>query len=227
MIVLHLVEGYHFARVKFQADWRVRCIAFLEHGFNCFCMTTLFPLEPSFPDGFSYHENFIDPDEENNLIDEIVKLELHSFRFQGYEAKRKVASFGYDWNFENRTLSKGKDIPVVFDSLMAKVAAHLNIEKKEFAELLVTKYPIDSVINWHRDAPPFDIIAGISLQSDCIFRLRPHEKAKQSRGSVVSFPVRQRSLYVMKGPAKIDWQHSTAPVKKVRYSITLRTLRSQ
>jgi len=51
---------------------------------------------------------------------------------------------------------------------------------------LVTEYPEGSVINWHRDAPPFDVIAGISLLPDCTFRLRPQEKLKQGRGSVIS-----------------------------------------
>ncbi len=52
-------------------------------------------------------------------------------------------------------------------NLIAKVASHLSIKKEDFAELLLTEYPIESVINWHRDAPPFDLIAGISLLSNC------------------------------------------------------------
>jgi alkylated DNA repair dioxygenase AlkB len=151
-------------------------------------------------------------------------MNLHTFLFQGFEAKRKVASFGYDWSFEKRILSKGKDIPSVFDSLINKVAMYLNIDRNQFAELLVTEYPIGSVINWHRDAPPFDIIAGISLASDCTFKLRPHDKSKQGRGSVISLPVRRRSLYLMQGPARSEWQHSITPVREIRYSITLRTL---
>jgi alkylated DNA repair dioxygenase AlkB len=95
------------------------------------------------------------------------------------------------------------------------------------AELLVTEYPPGSVINWHRDAPPFDVIAGISLSADCTFKLRPHEKEKQNRKSILSFPVKRRSLYLIQGEARTNWQHSIAPVKEMRYSITLRTLREQ
>ena len=106
------------------------------------------------------------------------------------------------------------------------MATKLGKAKNDFAELLVTEYPVGSVINWHRDAPPFDIIAGISFQSDCIFRLRPHDKMKQNRKSIISFPVRRRSLYMMEGIARTEWQHSIAPVKEVRYAITLRTLKT-
>jgi alkylated DNA repair dioxygenase AlkB len=144
--------------------------------------------------------------------------------FQGYEAKRKVASFGYDWNFETRKLTKGKDLPPAFTPLIQKVAAQLSIPSQNFAEVLLTEYPPESVINWHRDAPPFDIIVGISLLSDCTFRFRPHDKEKQHRGGTISLPVKRRSLYVMKGEARTEWQHSILPVKHVRYSITLRTL---
>src|SRR5688572_29584633 len=118
-------------------------------------MSTLFSLEPILPNGFNYCENFITQEEEHELITAIMSMELHSLLFQGFEAKRKTASFGYDWSFEKRTLSKGKDISPVFDSLLDKVARQLKKEKNDFAELLVTEYPVESVINWHRDAPPF------------------------------------------------------------------------
>jgi len=160
------------------------------------------------------------------LVDEISKMELHPFTFQGFKANRKVASFGYDYSFENGSLSKGKDIPQIFEFLIEKVGEYTSIKKDDFAELLVTEYPEKSVINWHRDAPPFDVIAGISLMADCTFRLRPFDKAKQTRAPVISFPVQRRSLYLIRGLARTDWQHSISPVKKARYSITLRTLRT-
>ena len=188
-------------------------------------MNTLFPIEPVFPPGFTYTDNFISPEEEKKLAHEISKMELHTFTFQGYEAKRKVASFGYDWSFEKQALSKGKDIPAAFHWLIEKIASHLSIQVNNIAELSVTEYPEGAVINWHRDAPPFDMIAGISLLSDCTFKLRPHDKAIQGRSSVISFPVRRRSLYVMTGEARTEWQHSTAAVKSLRYSITVRTLK--
>lgn len=188
-------------------------------------MRTLFPLEPGFPNGFRYVPDFISTDQEKVLLAEISKIELHTFRFQGYEAKRKVSSFGFDYSFDRRVLSKGTEIPIAFMPTIERVAAQTGVASQAFAEMLITEYPPGSVINWHRDAPPFEIIAGISLRSDCTFRLRPHEKARQNRKAIISFPVRCRSLYVIRDEARIDWEHSTRPVNEVRYSITLRTLR--
>jgi alkylated DNA repair dioxygenase AlkB len=184
-------------------------------------MDTLFPIEPrENPPGFLYFPDFITADEEKDLIREIANTELHTFVFQGYEARRKVASFGYDYSFDKKSLTKGDAIPSSFIPLIKKVSEHTAIGIEKFAELLITEYPTGSVINWHRDAPPFDVIAGISLLSDCTFRFRPHEKAKQTRGSIVSALLKRRSLYIIQNEARTSWQHSTAPVKSKRYSIT-------
>jgi alkylated DNA repair dioxygenase AlkB len=188
-------------------------------------MNTLFDLEPISPSGFSYIPNFITQTEEVEFSENASSIDVHSFNFHGYEAKRKVASFGYDWNFENRTLSKGTDIPLFFNPVLEKVALYLTLKPEQFVEVLLTEYPVGSVINWHRDAPPFDIIAGISLLSDCVFRFRPYDKKKQGRGSIISIPVKRRSLYIIQGPSRTDWEHSILPVKEKRYSITLRTLK--
>ena len=189
-------------------------------------MSTLFGLEPCYPEGFEYVPQFLTALEEKSLLEEIAKLSLSSFVFQGFEARRKVASFGYDYSFDKRSLSKGKDIPTIFNPLIAKVASYLSLTPDLFEELLITEYPVGSVINWHRDAPPFDIIVGISLHADSVFRLRPYEKKRQGRGSIISIPLKRRSLYIIRGSARTDWQHSIAPVKEFRYSITLRTLKS-
>ena len=187
-------------------------------------MNTLFP-EILYPDGFHYFPDFISAEEELALVEEIEKSDLHTFMFQGFEAKRKTASFGYDYSFDKRAISKGKPIPAAFNTVIRKVANKLSIDSNDFAELLVTEYPEGSMINWHRDAPPFDIIAGISLLADCTFRLRPHDKQKQGRSSIISVPVIRRSLYIIRDSARTHWQHSISPVKKKRYSITLRTLK--
>lgn len=188
-------------------------------------MATLFSVLPQPPEGFEYVPDFITQQEEDQLIETVRAIALHPMIFQGYEAKRKVASFGFDWSFEKRVLSKGKDIPHEFDWLIRKVGDRLSLSKTDFGELLVTEYPTGSVINWHRDAPPFEIVVGISLLTDCTFRLRPHDKAKQGRNSIISFSAERRSLYVMKGASRSEWEHSIVPVRSTRYSITLRTLR--
>ena len=94
-------------------------------------MLTLFPDDNIFPSGFSYKPGFLEQEEEEVLLKAIKNLELHNMIFQGYEAKRKTASFGYDWSFDKRVLTKGKQIPHDFNWLVEKVAAELKISKEK------------------------------------------------------------------------------------------------
>lgn len=185
-------------------------------------MNTLFDITPQLPEGFQYSPNFITEAEEKLLLETIGKYELQTMKFHQYEAKRKVMNFGRGWSFTEQQLKQGAPIPAEFDFLIGKIATKLAIPTSTFTQLLITEYPVDSVINWHRDAPPFNIIAGVSLLSDCIFKLRPQDE--KLRQKAIQLPVQKRSLYSMQGPAKTAWQHATAPVKQKRYSLTFRTV---
>jgi alkylated DNA repair dioxygenase AlkB len=188
-------------------------------------MDTLFSIPPNLPQGFSYFPDFLTLQEEQQLVELIQQYPLENMVFQGFEAKRKVLSFGYDYKFDKRELQKALPIPKDFRFLVEKVGLKLAIEPDLFAKLLLTEYEKGVVINWHRDAPPFDKIAGVSLLCDCTFKLRPYDKSKQARSAIKSFTVARRSLYVMEGAARNEWEHSIAPVKSLRYSITMRTFR--
>jgi len=189
-------------------------------------MNTLFDISPVLPEGFSYSPGFISEAEEMQLVKTIEQFDLQNMKFHEYEAKRKVISFGRGWSFTEQQLKEGNPIPGEFDFLVERIADHLQIAKLSIAQFLITEYPVGSVINWHRDAPPFETIVGVSLLSDCIFKLRPHEKEKQTRSATISLPVQRRSVYTMTGISKNAWQHCTAPLNKVRYSLTFRTLKA-
>jgi len=73
-------------------------------------MDSLFPISPLYPPGFIYQREFLTVEEEQQLLEDIKKTALHTFVFQGYEAKRKVASFGYNYSFDKRSLSPGDPI---------------------------------------------------------------------------------------------------------------------
>lgn len=188
-------------------------------------MQTLFDIAPELPEGFQYYPDFLSAEEEQYLLMQVKRFPLANMRFQGFEARRRTASFGYDYHFDTRRLSPGKAIPPEFHSLIARVAEKLHMAHDRFAELLITEYAPGTVINWHRDAPPFGLIAGISLGAACRFRLRPYGEAKRKRSSMKTLDVAPRSLYLLSGEVRDYWEHSIAPVKATRYSMTLRSLR--
>ena len=190
-------------------------------------MADLFGEEKQLVPGFTYVSDFLTAEEEQRLVDYIVTLPLSTFKFQGFEAKRKTFSFGFDYHFDSGKLTKGAAIPEEFGWIIHRVASFIAKEPSEIAEVLVTENPPGSITNWHRDAPPFAIIAGISLLTGCRFRLRPHGKESRVRQSLVALPVARRSLYVMRDECRDNWEHSIGPVTHTRYSVTFRTLKKE
>ena len=48
------------------------------------------------------------------------------------------------------------------------------------------------------------------------------DQATFARAEIIAEP---RSAYLMRGPARYEWEHSIPPVTEQRYSVTFRTLR--
>ena len=90
-------------------------------------MDLLFPEELALPFGFSYKPDFIDDSEERELIDLINTIPLKPMIFQGFQAKRLVAAFGYHYHFDSRTITRAEPIPEIFKWIVIKTAAQLNI----------------------------------------------------------------------------------------------------
>jgi alkylated DNA repair dioxygenase AlkB len=58
-------------------------------------------------------------------------------------------------------------------------------------------------------------------------KLRPYRPGERNRRQdVIDVDLAPRSAYMMRGPARWNWQHSVAATKELRYSITLRTARA-
>ena len=72
------------------------------------------------------------------------------------------------------------------------------------------------------DAPGAAIGIGISLDAPCVFRFRRKQNTRWERAFIELQP---RSAYLLRGPARWDWQHSIPPVDTLRYSVTFRSLR--
>ncbi len=172
------------------------------------------------PEGFLYHAFLLTEAEQSQLIEIIRTLEFRAFDFHGFQAKRRVIEFGYHYDFEERETTAADPIPEFLVPLRNKVADMAGISAAELVEGIITKYPPGAPIGWHRDVPQFEIVIGISLAGSCRMRLKP-----MKGGKITSVNLDPGSAYVMRGPARWEFQHSIPPVKALRYSVTFRTLR--
>lgn len=174
------------------------------------------------PPGFRYEPDFVSPPEERDLAAALGGVAFSEVRMRGVAARRRTAHFGWIYGYESWRIEPGPPLPAFLEPLRARAAGLVGVEPEALAETLLTEYTPGAGIGWHRDAPMFGLVIGISLIAACRFRFR---RGRAGRGGpeIVLAP---RSVYVLDGAARWQWQHSIPPAKDLRYSITFRTLRS-
>src|SRR5215216_7055576 len=181
----------------------------------------LFGPGPTLPEGFRYRPEVVSADAEEELLARVRELPFREFEFHGYRGKRRVVSYGWRYDFNESVLQKSNDIPSFLLSLRETAASFAHIEPTELQHVLVTEYSAGAAIGWHRDKAVFGDVIGISLLAPCRFRLRRKAGSKWERASLLVEP---RSAYLLRGPARTEWEHSIPAVDTLRYSITFRSL---
>jgi alkylated DNA repair dioxygenase AlkB len=176
----------------------------------------------NFPDGFRYEERVLSPDRERSLIASFEHLQFREFEFRGSLGKRRTVSFGWRYDFNVRELQEAEEIPTFLRPLRQQAAKFSGLPPQSLQHVLVTEYAPGAAIGWHKDRPEFEDVIGISLGAPCVFRFRRKHGTRWERASIALQPC---SAYLMRGPARWDWQHSIPAVDKLRYSITFRSLR--
>jgi alkylated DNA repair dioxygenase AlkB len=132
---------------------------------------SLFADRSSGPEGLRYAEEFVSPTAEETLIGHIAALPLQPFQFGQFEGKRRVASFGFRYDYTMRRLEEADPIPEWLTSIIEKVEA-FGGRGTRIGQVLCTEYDVGVGIGWHRDKPHFDRVFGLSLCSACKFRFR-------------------------------------------------------
>lgn len=178
---------------------------------------------PSLPTGFVYRPDFVGREEEAALLAWLATLPFQPFQFHGYEGRRQVVSYGWQYDFSRSHLLKADDIPAQLLPVRERAAALAGHAPADLQQVLINKYEPGAPIGWHRDRPVFAEVVGVSLGAPCVFRLRRRTAGGFERASLVLEP---RSAYLLSGTARTAWEHSIPPVERLRYSITFRNFRS-
>jgi alkylated DNA repair protein (DNA oxidative demethylase) len=171
--------------------------------------------------GFRYFENVISAEEENDLLEFIRTLNFQPYVMRGQASRRGIIRFGVDYGPVGGSHHVVEPLPPQLIQLREICAAKANLNGSEFVASVVSEYKPGATIGWHSDMTMFGpVVFGVSLQGSCVLKLRP----KGQRRKVFNITVEPRSLYVMEGEIRSDWEHSIPPVKMLRYSITFRTV---
>jgi alkylated DNA repair dioxygenase AlkB len=192
------------------------------------------------PTGFSYHADFLSADDERAIVAELEGLPYREVRMHGVVARRTVLHFGWDYDYEGWRIERAEEPPPWLADLRDRAAAVANVEAAKLEQFLIARYPPGATIGWHRDAPMFGSpVVGVSLLSPCRIRFRrkrgadsqsalegiaPAESRRHVNWETAVQLLEPRSLYVIDGAARRQWQHHIPATKGLRYSITMRTV---
>jgi len=177
---------------------------------------------PVAPEGFAYRPDLISPGEEADLVARLAGLPFKPFEFRGYLGRRRTVSFGWRYDFNQRTLQEAVDVPAFLVPLRERAAAFAGLRPAALEHVVVTEYAAGAGIGWHRDRTEFEDVLGVSLLAPCGLRFRRKAARGWDRATVAVAP---RSAYLLRGPARREWEHSIAPLDALRYSITFRSVR--
>jgi alkylated DNA repair dioxygenase AlkB len=126
-------------------------------------------------EGFRYRPQLFGPAEEAALVAQVRELPFREFEFHGYTGKRRVVSFGWQYDFSGRQLRKADDIPEFLLAVRELAASFADLEPAALQQALVTEYAPGAGIGWHRDKAVFGQVVGISLLAPCVLRFRRKE----------------------------------------------------
>lgn len=174
------------------------------------------------PEGLLYKRDFLREDEERCILEEIRRLCFSEIRMRGVTARRRVVHYGLIYGYDSRSAMPGPAIPDFLESLRHRCAEWLDLAPESLAEALVTEYTPGAGIGWHRDAPMFGAIIGVSLLAPCRMRFRQNNDEADTLAAQVQLD--PRSAYALTGESRNHWQHTIPPMKTLRYSVTFRTV---
>ncbi|MGH9881884.1 MAG: alpha-ketoglutarate-dependent dioxygenase AlkB, partial [Pyrinomonadaceae bacterium] len=139
------------------------------------------------PDGMSYQSELITPAEEDAVLAHMRELPFKEFEFHGYKGKRRVVSFGWQYEFSGRgALREADGIPEFLLPLRVLAAQFAGMEPESLQHVLVIEYGPGAGIGWHRDKPEFGQVVGVSLLAPCVLRFRRKVSSGSDRAKDVS-----------------------------------------
>jgi len=186
----------------------------------------LFAAREGLPRGLEYRAELLSADEERALLETVAALPIAEARYKTFTAKRRIASFGFGYDFTTNAPLPAPPLPASLAPLRARVAAWSGTPAGELVQCTVAEYRPGTQLGWHRDVPTFGVVIGVSLASSCRMRLRPYPHRKGAGVRALALDLAPRSAYVLRDDARWRWQHAISPTKELRWSITFRTMRA-
>lgn len=180
------------------------------------------PAPPAVPGLVQVHDAITTPREAeiSALID---AAPLAPFQFGQWEGKRLTVNYGSAHDYQRARPSDAPPLPDWLVALRDELAPQVARDPRQFVQGLLIRYDPGAGIGWHRDRPQYGEVIGLSLGAPVTLRLR--RRLPGGGFERVGVPLPPRSLYLLSGAVRDEWEHSIAPTDATRRSVTLRTMR--
>lgn len=173
------------------------------------------------PQGLVLRDDVLKPSKESDLVERFGTLRWDPIVIRGQTARRTARHFGLAYDYASREPRPGEPIPAWLEPPRRAAARLAGVSSHELVEALLHRYPPGSTLGWHRDAPAFGIVVGVSLLGSARLRF---QRGKGEKRRTWEIAVRPRSGYVLADEVRWSWEHSIPATQELRYSITFRTL---
>jgi alkylated DNA repair dioxygenase AlkB len=150
-------------------------------------------------EGFSYHPNYISPDEEKRLIETIDQKSWMN------DLKRRVQHYGYRYDYKSRIVKNDffiGTLPAWLNNLSLQLHQD-NLFPKPPDQVIVNEYLPGQGISAHIDCIPCfgKTIASLSLGSGAVMVFTKGSEKHE-------IYLEPRSLVLLSGAARYEWSHS-------------------
>lgn len=180
----------------------------------------LFAPPPPVP-GFRLVSEAVSEADEERFAALVDAAPLAPFQFGQWEGKRLTVNYGSAYDYQRARPTDAPPLPDWLADLRARLAPLMDRQPADFVQGLLIRYDPGAGIGWHRDRPQYGEVLGLSLSAPALLRLRRRTGSGFERRAV---ELPQRSLYLLAGEARREWEHSISPMEVTRRSITLRTM---
>ncbi len=178
--------------------------------------------EGALPEGFAYRADRVPEALAHELVARFGTLPFKNFDFHGFQGNRRIVSYGWRYDYSGRgQLRESSAMPDFLDPLRQIAADFAGLAPDDFQQALITEYAPGAGIGWHRDKPMFENVVAFSFENPCRLRFR----RKNDGWDRAALMVAPRSAYLLRGPAREQWEHSIPELDALRYSVTLRTFK--
>ena len=115
------------------------------------------------PQGLVHRPELLTPPEEGELLAQLEHLRFDAIVMHGRAARRSARHFGVGYDYGSRSPLPGEPVPGWLLPVRQQAGELAGEDPEALVEVLVQRYPPGATIGWHRDAPAFGTVIGVSL----------------------------------------------------------------